>query len=189
MAATARALNAEEYFDNYVYAGFGGAAERIPIEEESYTTAPPLEREQVREGARVGTREQTSRRGGVSPAAIFGFVALALLVALIIYSTIQLSIINADIAGIPPIEGKPAVAGLQQKLADLTKQNGLLKRAYGEAFNIEEIREFAINELGMTKAEAGSEMTVFTHPAARAEILEDEDGDLGFFESILEYFK
>jgi hypothetical protein len=115
-----------------------------------------------------------------------GFIFVAILVTLNIMWMIEVSRINADIAGIPAVGRHEPVQGLQQKLDSLIEDEKRLKIEYERAFDLEQIEIYAVNELGMVRPEAEELINIV--PQDKAVILA-EGVEPGFFESVLSYFK
>ena len=123
----------------------------------------PLERTLPGVGERTAPRTavRTRRRAkqGVSPAALMGMLAAAVLFVISIMAQIQLMDISSG-----SVE-------LQNQLSELETQQAKLKIAYESAFNLTEIEEYAVSELGMQKPTADQICYIDTSSPDRAVVV------------------
>ena len=158
--------------------GFGTSA-YAAIPEIEY--APEQEQEpRRRPRPRPVPREQT--KYGVSPLAILGFMLAGVMLVLVLLSYVKM----ADVAY--------TTTQLEDRLAELTLEERKLQIAYEEAFDINEIEEYAIHELGMVKPADAQIDTIDVSSGDKAVVLasgEESEGGaeefVSFIASLLEY--
>ena len=125
------------------------------------------------------------RRLGVA-LAVLGFAIAAVLIVISLVARVQLSQTSAE------------VSALEDKYAQLQEDQTRLRIDYESAFNLTEIEDYAIHELGMQKprsdqlyyissSDATDTAVVLDQNAAEPLSLADRLGD--FFSSIVEYFR
>ena len=122
---------------------------------------------------------------GCSPLAVLGFAIAAVLIVVSLVARVQLSQASAE------------VSALEDQYTQLQEQQTRLRIDYESAFNLTEIEDYAIHELGMQKprsdqlyyisSDATDTAVVLDQNAAEPLSLADRLGD--FFSSILEYFR
>lgn len=175
---------------------YGATAIPIPRKEEpgpGRTEAPPrtppteLEQERARERVRERERERERARAGEQTQArphtfnipvlgILGGLAVAVLAVLVLLSYVELTRLSTE------------QARLQQELDQLNEQGNKLMIAYESTFNMSEIEHYAVNVLGMTKL-TDEDTTLFrVNTADRAEILNEDDAEPGFFDRVADFF-
>ena len=122
----------------------------------------------------------------IAPLAVLGFAIAAVLIIVSLVARVQLSQASAE------------VSALEDQYAELQEQQTRLRIDYESAFNLTEIEDYAIHELGMQKprsdqlyylssSDATDTAVVLDLSAAEPLSLADRLGD--FFSSILEYFR
>ena len=122
----------------------------------------------------------------IAPLAVLGFAIAAVLIIVSLVARVQLSQASAE------------VSALEDQYAELQEQQTRLRIDYESAFNLTEIEDYAIHELGMQKprsdqlyyissSDATDTAVVLDQSAAEPLSLADRLGD--FFSSILEYFR
>ena len=122
----------------------------------------------------------------IAPLAVLGFAIAAVLIVISLVARVQLSQASAE------------VSALEDQYAELQEQQTRLRIDYESAFNLTEIEDYAIHELGMQKprsdqlyyissSDAADTAVVLDQNAAEPLSLADRLGD--FFSSILEYFR
>ena len=122
----------------------------------------------------------------IAPLAVLGFAIAAVLIVISLVARVQLSQASAE------------VSALEDQYAELQEQQTRLRIDYESAFNLTEIEDYAIHELGMQKphsdqlyyissSDAADTAVVLDQSAAEPLSLADRLGD--FFSSILEYFR
>ena len=122
----------------------------------------------------------------IAPLAVLGFAIDAVLIIISLVARVQLSQASAE------------VSALEDQYAELQEQQTRLRIDYESAFNLTEIEDYAIHELGMQKprsdqlyyissSDATDTAVVLDQSAAEPLSLADRLGD--FFSSILEYFR
>ena len=187
----ARAMTAE-------YASKTAAFGNVAYDLGRTTTYPgwerPWEQEEERPKRRVKEREKVKARPvkkradraqGVSLFALIGFPLVAVMVVIMIMSYVQLTDVQS------------ATAELEAQYVQLNADKKELLIAYESAFNLHEIEEYAVNELGMVKLSNEQIVSTSVERTDRAVILqEDAVQDTGFvagvkayFNSVLEYLK
>ena len=136
-----------------------------------------------------GRRKPSSRspfRQAIAPLAVLGFAIAAVLIIVSLVARVQLSQASAE------------VSALEDQYAELQEQQTRLRIDYESAFNLTEIEDYAIHDLGMQKprsdqlyyissSDATDTAVVLDQSAAEPLSLADRLGD--FFSSILEYFR
>jgi len=122
----------------------------------------------------------------IAPLAVLGFAIAAVLIVISLVARVQLSQASAE------------VSALEDQYAELQEQQTRLRIDYESAFNLTEIEDYAIHDLGMQKprsdqlyyissSDAADTAVVLDQSAAEPLSLADRLGD--FFSSILEYFR
>ena len=122
----------------------------------------------------------------IVPLAVLGFAIAAVLIIVSLVARVQLSQASAE------------VSTLEDQYAELQEQQTRLRIDYESAFNLTEIEDYAIHELGMQKprsdqlyyissSDTADTAVVLDQSAAEPLSLADRLGD--FFSSILEYFR
>lgn len=122
----------------------------------------------------------------IAPLAVLGFAIAAVLIIVSLVARVQLSQASAE------------VSALEDQYAELQEQQTRLRIDYESAFNLTEIEDYAIHELGMQKprsdqlyyissSDATDTAVVLDQNAAEPLSLADRLGD--FFSSIVEYFR
>ena len=121
----------------------------------------------------------------IAPLAVLGFAIAAVLIVVSMVARVQLSQASAE------------VSALEDQYTQLQEQQTRLRIDYESAFNLTEIEDYAIHELGMQKprsdqlyyisSDATDTAVVLDQNAAEPLSLADRLGD--FFSSILEYFR
>ena len=122
----------------------------------------------------------------IAPMAVLGFAIAAVLIVFSLVARVQLSQASAQ------------VSALEDQYAQLQEQQTRLRIDYESAFNLTEIEDYAIHELGMQKpcsdqlyyissSDAADTAVVLDQTAAEPLSLADRFGD--FLTSIVEYFR
>lgn len=122
----------------------------------------------------------------IAPMAVLGFAIAAVLLVISLVARVQLSQASAE------------VSALEDQYTQLQEDQTRLRIDYESAFNLTEIEDYAIHELGMQKprsdqlyyissSDATDTAVVLDQNAAEPLSLADRLGD--FFSSIVEYFR
>lgn len=122
----------------------------------------------------------------IAPMAVLGFAIAAVLIVFSLVARVQLSQASAQ------------VSALEDQYAELQEQQTRLRIDYESAFNLTEIEDYAIHELGMQKprsdqlyyissSDAADTAVLLDQTAAEPLSLADRFGD--FLTSIVEYFR
>ena len=136
--------------------------------EDEYSQVPEQEQKQnteTRVQTRVRPKSAVRTKQGIAPFAIIGVLVAAFLVVTAI--TAQVSVVN--------ISGDSVA--LQAKLAELEEEQTRLRIAYESAFNLAEIEEYAITNLGMQKPNAAQITYIDTSAPDRAVVIGRDEGD------------
>lgn len=128
--------------------------------------APPQTREQTRAVARPGAHARSKQ--AVYPLAILGILVSAVLFVIAIMAQIQLFDISSK------------TVELEGQLKELKTEQIRLQIAYEGAFNLTEIEQYAISNLGMQKPSADQIFYIDTSSPDRAVIINQANND-GFF--------
>lgn len=150
----------------------------VPVPEQ---TAPPQTQEQTRTVARPGAHARSKQ--SVYPLAILGILVSAVLFVIAIMAQIQLFDISSK------------TVELEGRLKELKTEQARLQIEYEGAFNLTEIEQYAINNLGMRKPGADQIFYIDTSSPDRAVIINQagNDGFSGrvsdFLSGIGEYFR
>lgn len=119
----------------------------------------------------------------ISPLAVLGFALAAVLLALSLMARAQLS------------TASEAVSELESQVATLQEEQDKLLIGYESAFNLTEIEDYAINELGMQKPRSDQLYYVNSTAQDKAVILAEDAEHVGladrfgdFISSLVEYF-
>ena len=131
------------------------------------------------------TESVPTPKQAIAPLAVLGFAIAAVLIVVSMVARVQLSQASAE------------VSALEDQYTQLQEQQTRLRIDYESAFNLTEIEDYAIHELGMQKprsdqlyyisSDATDTAVVLDQNAAEPLSLADRLGD--FFSSILEYFR
>ncbi len=169
MAATALKYDIDGY----------GTSAYAAIPEIEYAPEPDIRRE-PEPRPRPARREQT--RYGVSPLAILGFLLAGVMLVLVLLAYVRM----AEVAD--------TTTRLEERLEALVLEERKLQIAYEEAFDINEIEEYAIRELGMVKPADAQIDTIDVSSGDKAVVLstgEETQGGVSefasFIGSLLEY--
>lgn len=139
--------------------------------------AEALEREIAAESAR--------ERIGISPLTFVGFAVAVVMLVMMLFSYMQLAQISSE-SGL-----------LLEQIDRLQEEQAKLKVRYESTFNLDEIEQYAINELGMVSPVA-SQMNYISfsapdHAVILGETADEQPGVFGgigeFLTSISEYFR
>lgn len=114
-----------------------------------------LPEEQRRPERRVRVRQKTA----VAPFAVFGMLAAACMLILVVFGYVQL------------YEATSNTAGLQSQLDELNASNQTLQSRYEGSIDLAAIEEKATAQLGMTKPASGQTVYLNLSGSDRAEIL------------------
>ena len=164
----------ETYGQGAVYGSLAYDFDNPELYREQYTTAQPETRSETR--TRVHTRARTAVRTkqSIAPMTIVGMLAAAFLVVVAILA-------QAQIVGI-----SSASVALQKELTQLEEQQAKLRIAYESAFNMAEIEDYAIHELGMQKPRADQIFYIDTSSPDKAVVIAGGDS-LGFVDRVSDY--
>ena len=131
-------------------------------------------------------------RPRISAFAVLGFLFVAFLMVVCVYSHIELARISAEVTGVkavpPRIKGQ---TGIIEKLNAQVAENNALHLEYERTFDLKEIEAYATQVLGMVKAQTATESVDSAIKADRAVIpasAQNSGGIKGFFETVTEYF-
>ncbi|MDR2420737.1 MAG: hypothetical protein LBD49_01350 [Oscillospiraceae bacterium] len=129
----------------------------------------------------------------VSPFSVIGGAFIAFLAAACLFSRIELMDISADITGVRSgVRRIRSRAGIAEKLDARRAENSALRVEYERAFDLKEIERYAVEELGMARAQNAALRGAETAPEDKAVIpasAKAAEGAGGFMAWILEYFK
>jgi hypothetical protein len=143
--------------------------------------------------ARADAAPREAARQRVSPFSVIGFAFVASLAAACVLSQIELLGISADITGISAgVRKIQKRTGITEKLDARRAENNALRVEYERAFDLKEIERYAIEELGMTRAQNAARRGAEATPEDKAVIpasAQNPGGARGFIERLLEYFK
>ena len=155
-------------------------------EEYLYSTAPVDLPHAPRPTETVVPESAPRPKQAIAPMAVLGFAIAAVLIVFSLVARVQLSQASAQ------------VSALEDQYAQLQEQQTRLRIDYESAFNLTEIEDYAIHELGMQKprsdqlyyissSDAADTAVVLDQTAAEPLSLADRFGD--FLTSIVEYFR
>ena len=154
-----------------------------PVEEEYFYSVDPDDLPEAPELEAPLARPLPVPKQSVAPGAIFGALVAAAMVVLLMMAQVRMSIANKDVLAL-----ENQVKALQAEQADL-------EISYETAFNLTELEDYAVNELGMQKPRsdqiyyvngAAEDRTVILDANARQSSWADRVGD--FLCRIAEYF-
>lgn len=154
-----------------------------PVEEEYFYSVDPEDLPEAPELEAPVAKALPVPRQSVSPGAILGAAAAVVMVVFLVMAQVRMSIANKD------------VLALENQIKTLQAQQDDLEISYETAFNLTELEDYAVNELGMQKPRsdqiyyvngAGEDRTVILDDAARQSSWADRVGD--FLCRIAEYF-
>ena len=125
-------------YDTYGSAAYApiydGSAVRVPRrDEERYTPPRPQHTQRVRQEKLTRTQAQVREAGEIAPFAVVGFLAVAVLTALLLLSYTQSTVLNAQ------------VVSLRNQLSGLETEHATLSAQYERVFDMETI-EAAVGE-------------------------------------------
>jgi len=133
-----------------------------------------------------------ANRPRISPLSVLGFLFIAFLTVVCIYSQIELTRISSEVTGIKAIPPRvKAQTGIIEKLNAHVAENNALRLEYERAFDLKEIELYATQVLGMVKTQTVAEGAEGTIKADRAVIpasARRSGGIKGVFETVTEYF-
>jgi hypothetical protein len=133
-----------------------------------------------------------AHRPRLSAFAVLGFLFVAFLTVMCVYSHIELARISAEVTGIKAVPPRiKAQTGIIEKLNAQIAENNALHLEYERTFNLKEIEVYATQVLGMVKAQTSAEGADGILKPDRAVIpasAKSSGGIKGFFETVTEYF-
>lgn len=125
-ALTQRRTNAYRSYGNVAYAPeYAGGTVRIPAGEEVYRPRP---RVKPRERAIARPKVDVRPAGQVAPFAVVGFLAVAVVAALLVFSYVQLAVLGDQ------------TAELKDQLSTLQTENSTLTAQYEQTFDMESLQ-------------------------------------------------
>ena len=156
---------------------------------EEYSPARPKEKQKARPQTAVTPRVHTRARAAahtkqsLAPASLAGMLAAAFLAVVAILAQAQIVSISSQ------------SVQLRNELTALEEQQSKLRIAYESAFNMAEIEEYAVHELGMQKPRADQIFYIDTSSPDKAVVVAGGQND-GFVDRVsdslsgaLEYFR
>lgn len=135
-------------------------------------TAPAQTEERVRTAARPGVHARSKQ--AVYPLAVLGILVSAVLFVIVIMAQIQLFDISSE------------TVKLEGQLKELKTEQVRLQIVYEGAFNLTEVEQYAINNLGMQKPSADQIFYIDTASPDRAVIISQTNND-GFFGRVSDF--
>lgn len=169
------------------------APQRRPVEipepvrqPEARPAAKPAARPVTRTAPKAAPRAavKAQKAYGISLFAIVGFLAVGVMLILVLLAYVSYNEVSYE------------TVQLQSKLDELNEQERKLRIAYEDAFDVNEVEEYATTVLGMSKPSEDQISTVETMAEDKITILGSDDADdseLGglatFLASLMEYFK
>lgn len=167
--------NEERYFGSRPI--FGSAAPQLDIPE-------PEAQERPKERVSIRSKTKAVSRQGISLFAVAGWACVAVLAVALLMSYIELNTIANE------------SYELSSELAELQAEETRLMIAYESTFQLDEIEEYAVNMLGMVRADNGQIKYLDNRAEDQAVIISDTGANSGvsaslksFFTAIAEYFK
>ena len=154
-----------------------------PVEEEFFYSVDPTDLPDAPELEQPQAAALPVPRQAVSPGAILGAAAAVVMLVLLVLSQVRVSIANKN------------VLALENQIKTLQSEQDDLEISYETAFNLTELEDYAVNELGMQKPRsdqiyyvngAGEDRAVVLDEDARESSWADRVGD--FFCRLAEYF-
>ena len=154
-----------------------------PVEEEYFYSVDPMDLPEAPELDAPLAEAMPVPRQSVAPGAILGAAVAVVMLVFLMLSQVRLSIANKD------------VLALENQVKALQAQQADLEISYETAFNLTELEDYAVNELGMQKPRsdqiyyvngAAEDKAVILDENARQNSWVDRVGD--FFCRIAEYF-
>lgn len=128
----------------------------------------------------------------LSAFAVVGFLFIAFLTVVCVFSQIELTKISAEITGVKAVAPRVAAqVGIIDKLNAQIAENNALKVEYERAFDLKEVETYATQSLGMVKAHTAvqnGEGAVKSDKAVIPASAQSPGGIKGFFEAVTEYF-
>lgn len=119
----------------------------------------------------------------VAPFAVIGFAVAAVLIVLSLMARAQLTVASENISA------------LEKQCAALQEEQDKLLIGYESAFNLTEIEDYAINELGMQKPRSDQTYYISSTAQDKAVVLTEDTEKVGlvdrlgdFITSVVEYF-
>lgn len=156
---------------------FGSAAPQLEYPE-------PKVEERPRERVSIRTEKKAVSRQGISLFAIAGWVSVAVLAVALLMSYIELNTIANQ------------SYELRSQLEELEMEETRLMIEYESTFQLDEVEEYAINMLGMVRADDDQVKYLDNRAEDQAIVLAENNVSVGFsaklksfFTSIAEYFK
>ena len=130
MASRRREATQYNTYGSVAYApAYEGGAIRLPRrEEEQHRRPQPKQREHVRRRELTRTQVQVRQAGQVAPFAVIGFLAVAAFAALLLFSHVQYTVLNGE------------VASLRSQMTKLQSDNATLSAQYEKVFDPDTIQ-------------------------------------------------
>ncbi len=146
--------------------------------EETYSIPVPRPDERTRERVRERTAVRTQEKAayGVPVVGILGFLVTAVLMVVVLMSYVQMAELSDE------------ANALENSISQLQEENKQLQADYATTFNLNEIKSYAINNLGMSEISEDNVSIIGTERGDKAEILNEDDASKGFFQKIADFF-
>ena len=162
-ALTERRTSVYGSYGNVAYApGYAGGTVRIPAGEEVYRPRP---RVKPRERALVRPKVDVRPAGQVAPFAVAGFLAVAVVAALLVFSYVQLAVLGDQ------------TAELKSQLSALQTENTTLTAEFEKTFDMASLQE-AVGSY-MTKPTAEQYIYIDLSEADEVVVYGQEEGSTG----------
>jgi cell division protein FtsL len=162
--------------------------ERVPVKmPETRPGTAPVRTPKAAPGTETGTAPRTRRKAqksyGVSLYAAVGFLFAAVLMVFVLLAQVRYAEVTND------------TVKLQKQMTQLTEDERKLRIAYEDAFDVNQVEQYATHQLGMSKP-AESQLGTISASAQDKAVVSDtqDDGAKGesmatFLASLIAYFK
>ena len=166
------------------------------LQSDAYVYSSPLPESAIGTGAIPQAQPRAIPRPAFRPRlsafAVIGFLFIAFLTVMCVYSQIELAKISAEVTGVKAVPPRiKAQTGIIEKLNAQIAENNALHLEYERAFDLKEIEAYATQVLGMVKSQTvieGRNGTVKADKAVIPASAKNSGGIKGFFETVTEYF-
>ena len=160
---------------------------RVQTEFEVPARSVPRQKERAKVETQTRTKagQQTQTSAGLSVFSVVGFALVAVMMVFVVLANVRLTEISYS------------VSETRTRITELEKEKQQLEAQYETAFNLTELKAYAIDTLGMVEADADSAVVLGGIREDKAQILDssltEEKGIVDtastFLTSLLEYFK
>ncbi len=163
------------------YSHESAVPERVPVQK---PTEKPVVKTAPKAVERTAPARRTQKSYGISLFAVTGFVVVAVMMVFVLLAHVKYNEVTAE------------TVQLQKTLDELAAQERMLKISYEDAFDVNNVEQYATDVLGMSKPDESQISTVNSLVYDKAVVVNPENDDtyvsesmVTFLASLVAYFK